>query len=128
VVHCRHCATPLPPYAAVCPTCGAPAGAGTSYCPVCAAATHPAAVVCLRCGAGLRPPGTRSKLVAGLLGIFVGAFGVHRFYLGYTQLGVIQIVVTIVTCGIGGLWGFIEGILILTGNIDRDADGMPLTD
>jgi Double zinc ribbon len=104
VVHCRHCATPLPPYAAVCPTCGAPAGAGTSYCPVCAAATHPAAVVCLRCGAGLRPPGTRSKLVAGLL------------------------VVTIVTCGIGGLWGFIEGILILTGNIDRDADGMPLTD
>jgi hypothetical protein len=95
---------------------------------VCAAATHPAAVVCVRCGASLRAPGARSKLVAGLLGIFVGAFGVHRFYLGYTQLGVIQILVTVFTCGLGGLWGFVEGILILTGNIDRDADGQPLTD
>ncbi len=36
----------------------------------------------------------KSKLAAGLLGIFLGGFGVHRFYLGYTTMGVIQIVVS----------------------------------
>src|SRR5262249_2074384 len=36
----------------------------------------------------------KSKIAAGLLGIFVGGLGVHRFYLGYTSIGLIQIVVT----------------------------------
>jgi TM2 domain-containing membrane protein YozV len=127
--HCRHCATELPPYAEACTTCGAPRGAGTNYCPVCTTQTHPQAVVCTNCGSSLRPPDAKSKLVAGLLGIFLGGFGVHRFYLGYTQIGVIQIIVTIVTCGLGSLWGLIEGILILTGSgIKEDAQGRPLVD
>lgn len=72
-------------------------------------------------------PLAKSRVAAGLLGIFLGQFGVHRFYLGYTSIGVLQILVTIATCGIGGLWGFIEGILILTGSaIKTDADGRPL--
>ena len=72
-------------------------------------------------------PLAKSRVTAGLLGIFLGQFGVHRFYLGYTSIGVLQILVTIATCGIGGLWGFIEGILILTGSaIKTDADGRPL--
>ena len=37
-----------------------------------------------------------------------------------------QLLVTFVTCGIASLWGFIEGILILCGAMDRDADGRPL--
>ena len=69
---------------------------------------------------------SRSKLVAGLLGILLGSLGVHRFYLGYTQMGIIQIVVTICTGGLGGIWGFIEGIMILVGSFDHDADGLPL--
>lgn len=73
-------------------------------------------------------PGTRSRLVAGLLGIFLGGLGIHRFYLGYTTIGIIQIVVTFATCGIGLLWGMVEGILVLTGTIDRDADGNTLLD
>ena len=81
-------------------------------------------------GPGGRPMGggvsSRSKMVAGLLGLFLGAWGVHRFYMGYTQMGIIQIVVTVLTCGIGGLWGVVEGIMILTGSMDRDADGLPL--
>ena len=68
----------------------------------------------------------KSKLVAALLGIFLGAWGIHNFYLGDTKKGIIQIVVTIVTCGIGGLWGFIEGIMILAGSIKTDANGVPL--
>ena len=67
-------------------------------------------------------------LVAGLLGIFLGAWGVHNFYLGYTKKGILQIVLTIVTCGIAALWGFIEGILILCGNINTDANGNRLAE
>ncbi len=76
------------------------------------------------------PPGyqPKQKMVAGLLGIFLGAWGVHSFYLGDSKKGVIQIVVSLVTCGIGGLWGLIEGVMILTGNINTDANGVPLVD
>ncbi len=78
------------------------------------------------------PPGAvgKSRLAAGLLGIFLGGFGVHRFYLGYTNIGIIQIVVTVLTCGLGALWGLVEGILILTRNENflTDANGVPLTD
>ena len=70
----------------------------------------------------------RSKVAAGILGILVGGFGIHRFYLGYVNIGIIQIIVTICTCGIGGLWGFIEGILILVDEIDHDYEGRPLRD
>lgn len=71
----------------------------------------------------------KSKMVAGLLGIFLGGLGIHRFYLGYTGIGIAQIVVTVLTCGFGSLWGFIEGILILCGNtITTDAAGRPLKD
>ena len=70
--------------------------------------------------------GGKSKMVAGLLGIFLGAWGIHNFYLGNTGRAIAQILVTIFTCGIGGLWGFVEGILIFTGNINTDANGNPL--
>lgn len=71
----------------------------------------------------------KSKLAAGLLGIFLGGIGVHRFYLGYTTIGVVQILVTFVTCGVGALWGFIEGILIIAGTtITTDAQGRTLKD
>ncbi|MEZ5115802.1 MAG: NINE protein [Candidatus Nanopelagicales bacterium] len=75
-------------------------------------------------------PQAKSKLVAGLLGILVGGFGVHRFYLGYTSIGIIQIVVTILTCGVGALWGLVEGIMILVGSpsFQTDASGRPLRD
>jgi TM2 domain-containing membrane protein YozV len=68
----------------------------------------------------------KSRLAAGLLGILLGGWGIHRFYLGYVGIGILQIVVTLVTCGIGSLWGFIEGILILTGWMETDAQGRPL--
>lgn len=75
-------------------------------------------------------PQAKSKVAAGLLGIFLGGFGVHRFYLGYTKIGVIQLVVTLVTCGVGSLWGFVEGILYLVGTngFTTDAQGRPLKD
>jgi TM2 domain-containing membrane protein YozV len=80
-------------------------------------------------GAYVVDPYAKSKLVAGLLGIFLGGFGIHRFYLGYVGIGILQIVVTIFTLGLGGLWGFIEGIVYLAANqgpYTRDATGRPL--
>lgn len=73
----------------------------------------------------------KSKMAAGLLGIFLGGWGIHNFYLGNTNKGIIQIIVTIVTCGAGALWGLIEGILILTAQPGAqpwgvDANGVPL--
>jgi TM2 domain-containing membrane protein YozV len=70
----------------------------------------------------------KSRTTAGILGIFLGGLGVHRFYLGYTGIGIAQIAVTIVTCGFGAIWGFVEGILILTDSpsFATDANGVPL--
>lgn len=72
-----------------------------------------------------RPLSDKSKLTAGLLQIFLGSFGVGRFYLGYTTIGVLQLVVSLVTCGIGSIWGLIDGILILIGNVP-DPEGRTL--
>lgn len=68
----------------------------------------------------------RYRVFAGLLGIFLGAFGVHNFYLGNRAMGIAQIVVTIGTFGVGCIWGIVEGILILCGRVKTDGDGMPL--
>lgn len=70
----------------------------------------------------------KSRLLAGILGLLFGSIGVHNFYLGYTTRAVIQIIVTVVTCGIGGIWGFIEGILILCRQINIDGYGNALKD
>lgn len=74
----------------------------------------------------------KSKIAAGILGIFLGAFGVHNFYLGYTGKAVGQLLLTVLSCGIlsfvSGIWGLVEGILILTGSINVDAEGNSLVD
>lgn len=54
------------------------------------------------------------KVTAGVLGILLGGFGIHKFYLGYQKEGIIQLILTIVTCGAASLVGFIEGIIYLT--------------
>jgi len=58
--------------------------------------------------------GENKKMLAGILAIVIGSLGIHKFILGYTQEGIIQIVITVVTCGIGGIIGLIEGIIYLT--------------
>lgn len=54
------------------------------------------------------------KLLCGILAILIGYLGVHKFILGYTKEGIIQIIISIVTCGFGGIIPFIEGIIYLT--------------
>jgi len=54
------------------------------------------------------------KLVAGILAILIGSIGIHKFVLGYTKEGILQIILTIVTCGFGSIVPLIEGIIYLT--------------
>lgn len=70
-------------------------------------------------GTSVPPPAGDSdtsskKILAGVLGIVLGGFGVHRFVLGDVSGGVLRIVITFVTCGIGAWLGIIEGIIYLT--------------
>ena len=95
--------------------------------------------ICLKCGVRVNKtnpvnndPNAKSKVAGGLLGIFLGCFGVHNFYLGYTGKAVAQLLITVLSCfvlsAVSGIWGLIEGIMILTGSIDRDANGNLLKD
>lgn len=72
----------------------------------------------------MRP--VKSRTLAGILGLLLGAVGAHRFYLGFYGFGLAQIAVTFITGGFGVLWGFVEGILILASHIDKDAKGRSL--
>jgi len=70
---------------------------------------------------------SNKKMAAGLSGIFLGAFGVHKFILGYTRPAVIMLVVSlaggVVTCGaasfVMGVIGLIEGIVYLVKTPDE---------
>ena len=58
------------------------------------------------------------RVIAGILGILMGPFGVHKFVLGYTTQGIVMLAITVLTCGVGAsvtaLIGLIEGIIYLT--------------
>ncbi len=53
--------------------------------------------------------GREKKIPAGVLAILLGSLGIHKFYLGRTTAGIIQLVLGV--CGIGGIIGIIEGII-----------------
>ncbi len=127
---CRNCGNQMDNVAAVCVKCGVQAGVGQNFCPNCGNQTTPGAAVCTSCGVALAQPimgEQKSKMVAGLLGIFLGGLGIHNFYLGFTGKAIAQIALSF-CCGIGYIWGLIEGIMILSGSIKADAKGVPLKD
>ena len=70
----------------------------------------------------------KSKLVAALLALFIGAWGIHNFYLGYTTKGIIQLILTFTGVGtlVVGVWVLIEAIQLFTGSIKVDGKGVPL--
>lgn len=127
-MYCKNCGNLMDPNAAICVKCGCAKGTGASYCHNCGQPTVPGAAVCTSCGSALASinANSKSKLTAGLLGIFLGGLGVHNFYLGYTGKAIAQILLSCI--GVGQIWGLIEGILILCGKIDKDANGNPLKD
>jgi len=75
------------------------------------------------------PYSDKSRVLAGLLQIFFGAFGVGRFYAGRSGIGMAQVLMTVFSLGILSLitvpWGMIDGIIMLTGN-STDGNGRKL--
>lgn len=116
----------------------------TTICPNCSEQNPGYADTCQRCGTTLfhspmqpgsqqhpaqtQVPGADKKIVAGICGILLGGFGVHKFILGYQQEGIYMLVgqlvgwvIAFITCGIGvfvpmaiSIIGIIEGIIYLT--------------
>ncbi len=134
-MYCANCGSSMDSNAAVCIHCGYKAGCGANYCTNCGNAAIAGATMCTHCGrllASYISQNAKSKLAAGLLGIFLGSLGVHNFYLGYTGKAMAQLLITLLTCGAGSVvssvWGLIEGILLLTGSIAVDGNGLPLKD
>lgn len=136
---CKNCGKELLDGQTVCAGCGFAAGTGNSFCGQCGQPVQPGQAICTVCGFSLDNPwgevkGDKSKLVAGLLGIFLGGLGIHNFYLGFTKKALIQLLVSVLTCGIGAfpmeIWGLVEGIMILMGKegYNRDAQGKLLTE
>jgi TM2 domain. len=71
----------------------------------------------------------KSKTTAALLAFFLGSLGIHNFYLGFKWRALAQLLITVLSFGdrfwVSGLWAFIEGVLILSGKISKDAAGNP---
>lgn len=107
------------------------------FCSHCGNKVEEGQAVCLHCGFSLKDnasadPNAKSRLVAGLLGIFLGSLGIHNFYLGNKNKAMAQLLISVLSCFtlavVSEIWGLIEGILILCGNINVDGNGNPLKD
>lgn len=117
-----------------CPNCGNQAPDGANNCPNCGASLNAEQQTQNYQSNPVNNGGEpKSKLVAGLLGILLGSLGVHDFYLGNTRNGVIKLCLTLIgwiACGLGpiaaGIWGLVDGIMILIGKVTTDANGVPL--
>ncbi len=108
----------------------------TRYCTKCGAINDDLAQYCTTCQAPLTPVvgsgyqpmqsvnagsmvdwksmGADKKVPAGICAILLGWLGVHKFLLGYTTEGVIQLILGVLTCGLTNIIGIVEGIIYLT--------------
>jgi len=110
----------------------------TRYCTKCGAINDEVAQYCTACQAPLAPVsgyqpmqsvnpqsmtdwkamGADKKIAAGIVAIVIGSLGIHKFILGYTTEGIIMLLITVLTCGIGamatGIIGIVEGVIYLT--------------
>ena len=130
-MHCRTCNNEVNEQVIACTSCGVSPAAGKNFCSSCGAATNPEQVMCTSCGVGLSgvsvsTNGEQQRVTAFLLAFFLGGLGIHKFYLGYKNQGIIHllcVVPGIILFGIPtmiiGLVAFIEAIIYIT---KSDAD------
>ncbi len=147
-MYCRECGEKITnEKAVICIKCGTNRGKGENFCPDCGVEVKTkGSEVCLNCGIRLRGSmnnfanqiknatsndssnGNNNKTVAGLLAIFLGAMGVHRFYLGYKQIGFIQLGLFVVAMIIYApvllgcqIWAIIDAVQIFTGKLSNSS-------
>lgn len=116
------------------------------YCTNCGTELNDVQDICLKCGVRVNKVNSnsnteaKSKIAAGLLALFLGSYGVHNFYLGYTGKAVTQLLLTILGIPLSfifigfpmiigvNIWAFVEAIMIFAGSINKDAKGNLLKD
>ncbi len=120
---CTNCGTPItaaqPPIAPpggmqmqqkICTNCQRPIDINLQTCPYCGVVQPSAAYP--NYPQTQVPVGSKNKVTAGLLALFLGGLGVHKFYLGQTGLGILYLVLC--WTGIPSIIALIEGIIYLT--------------
>ena len=122
-MYCRNCGNEVSEKAIMCVACGTPPKSCTKFFYNCKAETAPDAQICLKCGVGLKNPDLdygdgKDWLTTLLLCLFVGGFGIHRFYTKHTGIAIVQLL----TLGGCGIWTLIDLIMIVTHKF-KDADG-----
>ena len=138
-MYCRDCGQIISNDSLRCTNCGTRKGLGDNYCYRCGSRIKSNSIeVCEFCGAKLNNHidelniKIKNKLLAGLLALFLGAMGIHRFYLGYIKIGIVQLILWVLGYFTGGItwvivqiWALIESILIFLGKI-KDSEGNDL--
>lgn len=97
---CRECGKSVNENAVACTSCGVNPKLSNKFCYSCGVKTKDNQVVCVKCGVSLGSPsgssfagdGEKNKMMAFLLALFLGTIGVHKFYLGYNNAGIIMLV------------------------------------
>ncbi len=113
----------------ICPKCGAPIAAGATKCEYCGAVIATSApnnfntntttnqqpnVIVVNNGINTSAWPIKNKIVAAILAILLGGFGIHEFYLGRSGKGIFMLLFC--WTGIPAIVGFIQGILMLVSN------------
>ena len=135
---CTSCGNPIAEHAIACMSCGAKPTGHRDFCRHCGVALNPRQVICIKCGAGISTAGAsrsisggsssgtsweKKKLVAGLLGIFLGGLGAHKFYMGSWGWGIIFLVLC--WTYIPAIIGLIEGIMFLVMSEEKFTEKYP---
>ena len=150
VLFCPHCGMQREPVVVYCTRCGAPIPEGRNVCEACGMPVKPVQETPHQPDyvqpeyqqPEYNPPyqqpyapagyEQKSRIAAGILGILLGSLGIHNFYLGYTGKGIAQLLISVCSCFslsiVSGIWGLIEGIMLLTQQGQVDAKGVPLKD
>lgn len=113
-VFCTKCGFQNDEYTQTCLQCQAPLPAIGGYQPI----QPPAPIYGQQAMQDWKQMGADKKIAAGICGILIGSLGIHKFILGYQREGVIMLLVSLLTCGIGApimsIIGIVEGVMYLT--------------
>ncbi len=144
-MYCKNCGNFTKYNNQNCIICNSRPSKGQNYCGHCGTASIPNTSYCMICGKQFDKVGffakvkffidslskndTRSKKSTLIFGIIAGFTGIHNFYLGYNAKGLIQLLLFIFNLGFFSyIWSMVELIMILTGRINKDANGKILAE